>query len=361
MAERLAAAGRRVFLCDRRPHIGGNTYDFHDEAGILIHKYGPHIFHTNSKEIFAYLSRFTRWRPYEHRVLASVAGNLLPIPINRTTLNGLYGMQLSTDEAAAAFLANRAEPTMEVRTSKDVVVSQVGLDLYRTFFEGYTRKQWGLDPSQLDKSVTARIPTRTSTDDRYFLDKYQAMPADGFTRLFENMLDHPNIKIELGVDHGELFGEDLASHTIFTGPIDAFFGHRFGALPYRCLEFRHETFDMQQFQPVAVINYPSEEVLYTRITEYKHLTGQQHPRTSVSYEYARADGEPYYPVPREENQVLYRKYEELARKRKDVSFVGRLATYKYYNMDQVIGQALATFRRLANGDSQPRQWAAAAE
>ena len=201
LAERLASAGKRILICDRRSHIGGNAYDFHDEAGILVHRYGPHIFHTNSEEIFGYLSRFTKWRPYQHRVLASVADKLLPVPINRTTLNGLYGLDLSTDEAAAAFLSGRAEPVTEIRTSRDVVISQVGTDLYRTFFEGYTRKQWGLDPADLDKSVTARIPTRTSTDDRYFLDTYQAMPADGFTHLFENMLDHPNIRIEVGVEY----------------------------------------------------------------------------------------------------------------------------------------------------------------
>jgi UDP-galactopyranose mutase len=361
LAERLAQTGRRVFLCDRRPHIAGNTYDFHDEAGILIHKYGPHIFHTNSKEIFAYLSRFTQWRQYEHRVLASVAGKLLPIPINRTTINGLYNLELGTDEEVSAFLATRAEPKPAIRTSKDVVVNQVGTHLYRTFFEGYTRKQWGLDPSDLDKSVTARIPTRTSTDDRYFLDTFQAMPAHGFTRLFENMLDHPGIHTELGVDYDELKHEALAPHTIFTGPVDAFFGHRFGALPYRCLDFHHQTLDMRQFQPVAVVNYPAEDVPYTRITEYKHLTGQHHPKTSVSYEYARAEGEPYYPVPRLENQVLYKRYEELARRTQNVTFVGRLATYKYYNMDQVIGQALATFRRWSEAESGSHKWPAAAE
>ena len=351
LAERLSAVGRKVFLCDRRPHIGGNTYDFYNEVGILVHRYGPHIFHTNSEEIFAYLSRFTRWRPYEHRVLARVADKFLPIPINRTTLNELYGLALSTEEATAAFLNGKAEPVDEIRTSKDVVVSQIGTDLYRTFFEGYTRKQWGLDPSELDKSVTSRIPTRTSTDDRYFLDTYQAMPADGFTRLFENMLDHPNIHIELGVDHNELVNERIAPRTIFTGPIDAYFEHRFGPLPYRSLDFRHETLHREQFQPAAVVNYPSEDVPFTRITEYKHLTGQTHRKTSISYEFARSDGEPYYPVPRPENQLLYKKYEELARTREDVIFVGRLGTYKYYNMDQVVAQALATFRRLAKSET----------
>jgi UDP-galactopyranose mutase len=362
LAERLASSGKKVFLCDRRPHIAGNTFDHYDEAGILVHKYGPHIFHTNSEEIFAYLSRFTRWRPYEHRVLASVADKLLPMPINRTTLNGLYGLDLRDEAEAGEFLSGRAEPVPEIRTSKDVVISQIGTDLYRTFFEGYTRKQWGLDPSELDKSVTARVPTRTSTDDRYFLDTYQAMPAEGFTRLFENMLDHPNIRLELGVDYRELGSDRLAPRIIFTGPIDAFFDHRFGALPYRSLDFRHETLDLKEFQPVAVVNYPSEAVPYTRITEYKHLTGQTHSKTSISYEFAKADGEPYYPVPRPENQVLYKKYEELARRQTDVIFVGRLGTYKYYNMDQVVGQALATFRRLTKaGDETSVSLSPAAE
>lgn len=352
LAERLASSGKRVFLCDRRPHIAGNAYDFHDDAGILVHKYGPHIFHTNSEEIFGYLSRFTKWRIYEHRVLAKVGDKLLPIPINRTTLNGLYGLNLQDEKAAAEFLKSRAEPVAEIRTSRDVVVSQVGTGLYRIFFEGYTRKQWGLDPSQLDKSVTARIPTRTSTDDRYFLDKYQAMPASGFTRLFENMLDHSGIRIETNVDHHDVAGERLAARTIFTGPIDGYFDHRFGALPYRSLEFKHETLDQEQLQPVAVVNYPSQSEPYTRVTEYKHLTGQSHRQTSISYEYSHADGDPYYPIPRSENQALYKRYEALARQRDDIIFAGRLGTYKYYNMDQVIGQALATFRRLSKSDNE---------
>ena len=362
LAERLASAGKRILLCDRRSHIGGNAYDFYDEAGILVHKYGPHIFHTNSEEIFGYLSRFTKWRPYQHRVLASVADKLLPIPINRTTLNRLYELDLATSEEAAAFLRSKAEPVAEIRTSRDVVISQVGSDLYRTFFEGYTRKQWGLDPADLDKSVTARIPTRTSTDDRYFLDTYQAMPAEGFTRLFENMLDHPNIRVEVGVEHEDLARERLAPLTVFTGPIDAYFGHRFGPLPYRSLEFRHETLDAEWFQPVAVVNYPAEESPFTRITEYKHLTGQKHAKTSISYEFASDEGDPYYPVPRSENQQLYKRYEELARQRNDVIFVGRLGTYKYYNMDQVVGQALATFRRLMQAEAgRASKWTAAAE
>ncbi|MBD8548127.1 UDP-galactopyranose mutase [Sphingomonas sp. CFBP 8760] len=346
LAERLAAgSGKRVLVIDKRPHIAGNAFDHHDAAGIMVHRYGPHIFHTNSDEVFAYLSRFTKWRPYEHRVLASVGTKLVPIPINRTTLNTLYGLDLHDEAAAAAFLAARAEPR-EIRTSEDVVVAAVGQELYETFFRGYTRKQWGLDPSKLDKAVTARVPTRTDTDDRYFTDRHQAMPLHGYTAMFEAMLDHPNITVQTGVDVADC--DVRADHTVFTGPVDEYFGHRFGPLPYRSLEFRHETHDVARYQPVAVVNYPSPDTPFTRITEYKHLTGQQSPRTSISYEIPRGEGDPYYPVPRPENQALYRRYAALADALPDVSFVGRLATYRYYNMDQVVGQALATYRRLAS-------------
>lgn len=346
MAERLASDGHSVLVCDRRPHVAGNAYDHRDEAGILVHKYGPHIFHTNSEDVFAYLSRFTAWRPYEHRVLAQVGDLRLPIPINRTTLNRLFDLDLADEVAAARFLTDRAEPCDPILTSRDVVVSHVGTELYRTFFEGYTRKQWGLDPSELDRSVTARVPTRTDKDDRYFLDTFQAMPLDGYTRMFERMLDHENITVMLDTNYADLRRENMASHTIFTGPIDEFFDFQFGRLPYRSLEFHHETHDVRRMFPVGVINYPSQQVPYTRVTEYKHLTGQVHPKTSISYEFACAEGDPYYPIPRPENQTLYKRYEGLAREQDDVSFVGRLGTYKYYNMDQVVGQALATHRRL---------------
>jgi UDP-galactopyranose mutase len=347
MAERLAeASGKRILVVDKRPHIAGNAYDHHDKGGILIHQYGPHIFHTNSDQVVDYLSRFTAWRPYEHRVLASVQGKLLPMPINRTTLNGLYNLNLQTDEDAAAFLAAQAEPVEKIETSRDVVVNAVGTHLYETFFQCYTRKQWGLDPSQLDKSVTSRVPTRTSLDDRYFTDSFQAMPKDGFTRMFERMLDHPNIDLALGADYHDLKPSELAPLTIYTGPIDHFFGYRFGPLPYRSLQFRHETLPQRRLQEVAVVNYPAEDIPYTRITEYKHLTGQVAPNTSITYEYPSGEGDPYYPIPRPENQVLYKKYEALALQREDVIFLGRLGTYRYYNMDQVVGQALATHRRL---------------
>lgn len=348
MAERLARdGGKRVLVIDRRNHIGGNAFDHHDAAGILVHRYGPHIFHTNSREIVDYLSRFTGWRPYEHRVLADIDGRLVPMPINRTTLNRLYRLNLKDDADTAAFLSSRAEPVDPITTSADVVISKVGSELYETFFRGYTRKQWGLDPSELDKSVTARVPTRTDADDRYFTDTFQAMPADGYTAMFTAMLDHPLIDIELGTSFEEACARVSYDRLVFTGPIDEYFGYRYGKLPYRSLEFRHETLEQEWLQPVAVVNYPSEGVPYTRVTEYKHLTGQRAARTSITYEFPSATGDPYYPIPRPENEALYKRYAALVRATTDVLFVGRLATYRYYNMDQVVGQALASYRRHA--------------
>jgi UDP-galactopyranose mutase len=333
-----------VLVIDRRPHIGGNAYDRYDRAGVLIHQYGPHIFHTNSQAIFDFLSQFTDWRPYEHRVLAHVDNQLLPIPINLDTVNRLYGLSLDSEELERWF-AEQAESVDEIKTSEDVVVSKVGRDLFQKFFEGYTKKQWGVYPRELDKSVTSRVPTRTNRDDRYFGDEFQFMPAEGYTRMFERMLDHPNIKIMLQADYGEIKTQVPHRRTIFSGPIDEYFGFRLGKLPYRSLKFRHVTLDKEWHQPVAVVNYPQTEK-FTRVTEYKHLTGQVHPRTSITYEFSSDTGDPYYPVPRPENQELYKRYEALALATRDVWFVGRLATYRYYNMDQVVGQALATFRRI---------------
>jgi UDP-galactopyranose mutase len=353
ISERLAAGlGKRVLLIDRRPHIGGNAYDHYNDNGILIHRYGPHIFHTNSPEIADYLSRFTKWRPYEHRVQAHVDGMLLPIPINLTTINRLYGLTLNSEQAEA-FLAARAEPVDDVRSSEDVVISRVGRELYEKFFRGYTRKQWGIDPRELDKAVTARVPTRTTEDDRYFSDSFQNMPLHGFTRLFENMLDHPNIRIMLNTDYRDVGRAVTYEAAVFTGPIDEFFDYRFGRLPYRSLRFQHETLDQKMVQPVAVVNYPSEQVPYTRITEYKHLTGQAHRKTSISYEFPMDGGDPYYPVPKSENLQLFKKYEALADRTPNVQFVGRLGSYRYYNMDQVVGQALALYRRMSGSRPRP--------
>ncbi len=346
LAERLArGSGKQVLLVDRRPHFGGNAYDHYDDAGILVHKYGPHIFHTNSKEVFDYLTRFTEWRHYQHKVLACVDGRLVPIPINLDTINSLYGLSLSSFQMEE-FLASRAEAKETLRTSEDVVVSKVGRELYEKFFRGYTRKQWGLDPSELDAQVTARVPTRTNRDDRYFTDSYQSMPRHGFTRMFGNMLDHPNIHILLNTDYRDVKDALPYRDLVYTGPVDEFFEYRYGKLPYRCLEFKHETLNQAQFQPVAVVNYPNDYE-FTRVTEFKHLTGQEHPKTSIVYEYPRAEGDPYYPIPRSENARIYQQYKELADEA-GVYFVGRLATYKYYNMDQVVAQALTLYARLAN-------------
>lgn len=349
MAERLAAgSGKRVLVVDRRPHIGGNAYDHYNADGILVHRYGPHIFHTNSEKVLDYLSRFTSWRPYEHRVLAHVKDMLVPIPINLTTLSTLYGRPFSAEQARA-FLDERAEAVDLVRTSEDVIVSTVGRELYELFFRGYTRKQWGIDPSDLDRSVTARIPTRTTDDDRYFSDRFQVMPKHGYTRLFENMLDHPNIDVLTSTTYEDVRDRVSYDHLIYCGPIDAFFDYRFGTLPYRSLKFDHITLDQRRFQPAAVVNYPDEDIPYTRITEYKYLTGQTHAKTSITYEYPSAEGDPYYPIPRPANAALYQKYQDLADETPGVTFVGRLASYRYYNMDQVVAQALSVYSRMAQG------------
>ena len=345
LAERLAnGSGKSVLICDKRPHIGGNAYDCFNDDGILIHKYGPHIFHTNSEDVFEYLSQFTDWREYQHRVLANVDGMHVPIPINLDTINKLYGLNLNSHQLEDFFEKIR-EKREHIKTSEDVVVNAVGRELYEKFFRGYTRKQWGLDPSELDASVTARVPTRTNRDDRYFTDTYQAMPKQGYTRMFENMLDSPNIKIMLNCDYREIQKEVAYRAMIYTGPVDAFFDYRYGKLPYRSLEFKHETHDGEVFQPAPVVNYPQNQA-YTRITEFKYLTGQRHHKTGIVYEFPRAEGDPYYPIPRTENAELYTKYKALADARPDVHFVGRLATYKYYNMDQIVAQALTVYGKI---------------
>ncbi|QDP24378.1 UDP-galactopyranose mutase [Bradyrhizobium cosmicum] len=338
-AERLAACGNRVLIADKRPHIAGNAYDEYDSNGILIHPYGPHIFHTNSKRIFEYLSQFTHWRFYEHRVLARVNGAELPIPINRTTINKLYDLDLSEADAKA-YIENVRVKLDRVATSEDVVLSSVGHDLCEKFFRGYTLKQWGLDLSQLSAGVAARIPTRSNDDDRYFGDTMQFMPADGYTSMFKKMLANPNIEVRLDTDGLELKRKGDFSHVIYTGPLDAYFDYRLGRLPYRSLRFEHEHLPTtERLQKVGTVNYPNDEQ-FTRITEFKHLTGQSHPGTSIVREYPQADGDPFYPIPRPENEAKFQEYKAMADTEQGVTFVGRLAQYRYYNMDQVVGAAL---------------------
>jgi UDP-galactopyranose mutase len=351
LAERLASvSNKKVLIVDQRDHIGGNAYDHYNKDGILIHKYGPHIFHTNSKKVFDYLGLFTNWRPYEHRVLASVDGQMVPIPINLNTINKLYGLNLDCSQVEG-FFESKAVKVDKVRTSEDVVISKVGKELYEKFFKNYTRKQWDLDPSELDASVTARVPTRTNRDDRYFTDTFQAMPLHGYTRMFQKMLSHPNIKVMLNTDYKEIVDVIPYKSMIYTGPIDSFFNYCYGRLPYRSLEFRFETHDVPVFQQTGTINYPNEQA-YTRITEFKYLTGQIHNKTSIVYEYPQAEGDPYYPIPRPENAEIYKKYQRLANAMTNTYFTGRLATYKYYNMDQVVAQSLSLFEKIAQQQSE---------
>jgi UDP-galactopyranose mutase len=351
LAERIATQlGKKVLLVDKRMHIGGNAYDCYDDSGILIHKYGPHIFHTNSRQVFDYLGQFTKWRQYQHRVLACVDGQLVPIPINLDTINKLYGMNLSSLDVDK-FFESMAEKREQIRTSEDVVVSKVGRELYEKFFRGYTRKQWGLDPSELDASVTARVPTRNNRDARYFTDSYQAMPLHGFTRMFENMLAHENITIMLNTDYRDIIEHIPYRCMTYTGPVDEYFDFRYGKLPYRSLKFQFETHDTETYQQAPVINYPND-FAYTRVTEFKYLTGQKHQKTSIVYEFSQAEGDPYYPIPRPENAELYKQYHELAAAERNVYFCGRLATYRYYNMDQVVAQALTLFNKVAEAEKE---------
>lgn len=339
-ARELAEAGHQILVVDRRDHIAGNAFDVKDEYGVLIHQYGPHIFHTNSERIFNYLSKYTEWYQYVHRVRGVVDGKEYPFPINRDTLNQLYDLDL-TQEQAADFYEKVREPKEKVLTSEDVVLNSVGRDLYEKFFFNYTKKQWGLDPSQLKAGVAARIPTRTNSDDRYFTDTYQAMPLNGYTALFENLLKHPNIQVKLSTEFNDVLNEEIKfDHIVYTGPIDAFYDFKFGHLPYRSLRFEHEHLaNSEQYQSVGTVNYPND-FDFTRITEFKHLTGQKLSSTSIVREYPTAVGDPYYPIPRDENEKLFKQYQGLANAEENVTFVGRLAEYRYYNMDQVVGAAL---------------------
>jgi UDP-galactopyranose mutase len=351
IAERFASqCDMRVLVVDRRPHIAGNAYDYVDEHGVLVHAYGPHIFHTKSRLVVDYLSQFTDWTPYEHRVVADVDGRHVPVPINRTTVNELYGLELRSDDEVDAFFAARREQVKHIRTSEDAVVAKVGRDLYEKLFRGYTRKQWERDPSELHASVCGRIPVRTSDDDRYFSDWHQAMPTAGYTAMFERMLSNPRIDVSLGTSLDEVRDEVEHRHLVYTGPIDVFFGCRFGKLPYRSLEWElrsEPTPDGGLVLPAGSVNYPAPDVPHTRVTEFRRLTGQSpHPSSTLAVEFPRSEGDPYYPIPRDDTRALYRRYEALADQVPDVTFVGRLARYQYLNMDQVVGQALSAFTKL---------------
>jgi len=346
VAERLASElDATVLVVDARPHLAGNAYDPLDAHGVRIHQYGPHIFHTSSRRIVDYLSAFTAWRAYEHRVVAEVDGKLVPLPISARTIEALYGLRLNEAETAA-FFESRREPHRLIANSEQAIVAKVGRELFDTLFAGYTRKHWGLEARALDASVCGRIPIRTNRDDRYFSDRFQLMPADGYAAMFRRMLDHPRIEVALSTTFEEAADRVRFRHLVYTGPIDAYYEYRYGRLPYRSLRFEFETFDRARVQPVGVINYPGPQP-YTRSTEFKHLTGQTHPKTTIAREYSQAEGDPYYPIPSPDARALYAKYAARAARETNVTFVGRLAEYRYYNMDQVVASALAAVARIA--------------
>ncbi|WP_349949192.1 UDP-galactopyranose mutase [Intestinimonas sp. RTP31139st1_F5_RTP31139_211217] len=355
MAER---GGRRVLVLERRGHVGGNAYDCLDEHGILIHKYGPHIFHTSERRVFDYLSRFTGWRDYQHRVVANVHGRFLPVPFNLTSLHMAFPEEKAArleDKLLSAYSANARVTILSLRENTDPELREVADYVYENVFVHYTMKQWGQLPEEIDPATTARVPILLSRDDRYFQDPYQGMPLEGYTPLFQRMLDHPRITVELGVDARErmaledgvirLDGEPFAGPVIYTGEVDELFSFRFGHLPYRTLDFDFETLEVDRFQPTATVNYTVSED-YTRITEYKQLTGQVVPgRTTIMEEYSRAytgsPGEiPYYAVISPENNALYGRYRDLAGGFSNLHLLGRLAEYKYYNMDAIALRAL---------------------
>jgi UDP-galactopyranose mutase len=348
LAERIATQlGQTCLIVEKRNHIGGNAYDHYDAAGVLVHDYGPHYFRTNSQRIVEYLSQFTEWRSVEYKILSWTDGKFWQFPINLNTFEQLIG-RASTSQEMEAQLAEWRVQIDNPKNSEEVIVSQVGWKLYEMFFKNYTRKQWQRDAKDLDASVCGRIPIRTNRDDRYLSESFQALPKDGYTKMFEKMLAHPKIEVRLNTDFREARSQVRFDHLIFTGPIDEYFDHCFGPLPYRSLRFEPETIAQEFFQPAMQVNYPNDHD-FTRIVEIKHATGQKLPATTIVREYPQDFGpgrEPYYPIPAPDAKALYSKYAERAVSEKNVSFVGRLATYRYYNMDQVVGMALAEFEQI---------------
>lgn len=345
MAERIATElHEKVLLIEKRNHIGGNVYDEYNDAGVLVHMYGPHTFHTNDKEVFDYICQYTDWHEYQHRVLSYVNGNFVPMPISLETINQLYNKNLSEDEMAT-FIESRKVNIEQIKTSEDVVLSQVGQDIYEKFFKYFTMKQWGVLPSELDKDVIGRIPFRKNRDTRYFTDKYQGNPKGGYTQMFRKMLNYPEIKIMLNTDYKEVIHEIEYKKLIYTGPIDYFFDYKLGKLKYRSLKFIFETHDCESYQPSASTRWPMDYD-YTRITEFKKMTGQKNDKTTILKEIPCDGDEPFYPFPTAEWKMLAQQYSNLAAKEENVIFLGRLAEYKYYDMDDVIRRALDVFHEL---------------
>ena len=345
MAERIAnVLQEKVLVIEKRNHIGGNVYDSYNEDGILIHNYGPHIFHTNSQSVYQYLSQFTQWNDFWHRVLTCVDGNLVPMPITVETINKLYNLNLDCSQVED-FLKKQAVEIDEVTTSKEVALSKVGPDIYSKIFENYTKKQWGIDPAELDTSVISRIPIRLNRDTRYFADRYQGMPKFGYTKMCEKMAANKNIKIMLNTDYKEVIGDISYEKLIYTGPADDYYDYKYGRLSYRSIHFAFETYDKETFQEAPVVNYPNDYD-YTRITEFKKLTWQEHRKTTICKEFPCAEGEPYYPFPTKDCKAQFALYAEEMKKESKVIFLGRLAEYKYYNMDAAVKRALDVFEQM---------------
>ncbi|UYP47985.1 hypothetical protein NEF87_004270 [Candidatus Lokiarchaeum ossiferum] len=346
LAERISSKlNKKLLLIDRRDHVGGNSFDYYNDNGVLIHKYGPHYFRTNSDKVFQYLSQFTKWRHVEYRVRTSVDGNLYPIPINRDTINQFFKIHLKNEQQTKEYLNSIRVEIEKPKNSEEIVISKVGKEIYEKFFKNYTFKQWNLYPKDLDPEVCARIPIRINTDDRYFTDEIQAMPVDGYHSLFNRMLKNPKITVKLNTDFKEIKNLDDFKLIIFTGCIDEFFNFKFGRLPYRSLRFEIENHQQEFYQNWSQINYPND-FDYTRIVEIKHVTGQKIPNTTIVKEYPEAEGDPFYPIPRKQNHEIYKKYEDEAKSLKKIIFVGRLAQYKYLNMDQVVANSLELFEKI---------------
>ncbi len=344
MAERLASQlNKKVLVVEKRNHVAGNAYDEYDEHGILVHRYGPHIFHTNSKEVFDYLSQFTEWIQYEHKVLAKIGDELYPIPINRLTINKLYKLNLKTEEEVKDYFERVREKRFPILNSEDIIVNQVGKDLFEKFFKHYTKKQWNLEPKELSPCVCGRIPVRTNDDCRYFTDKYQFMPREGYTKMFEKILNHKNIEVILNTDYKSILESVKFDKMIYTGPIDYFFDYKYGKLPYRSIRFEIRNLPQVQFQETAQVNCVDESVEHTRIIEHKLLSQQNSDTTTISFEYPQKEGEPFYPVPTEENRHQYLLYKKESEKLSNTIFCGRLAEYQYYNMDQVVENTFKIF------------------
>ncbi len=353
LAERIATqTQQRVLIVERRDHIGGNAYDFYNEHGILVHKYGPHIFHTKSKKVWDYLSQFTEWRHYYHQVLGVLEGKKVPIPFNLNSLYTLFPPRYAEkleEQLLEHFGFGVKVPILKLRESASGDLEFLANYIYENVFLRYTMKQWELKPEELDRGVTGRVPVYISRDNRYFQDPYQAMPKHGYTEMFRRMLAHPNIMVLLNADYREVINDIKFNRMIYTGPIDTFFDYMYGELPYRSIRFQFDTLDREYYQEVGTVNYPNDYDI-TRITEQKYLSGQTSPKTTLVMEYPQAyvpgKNDPYYPIPREENRERYDFYlKEVEKLNGTVIFAGRLAEYKYYDMDQAALRALSLFEK----------------